>query len=252
MGFSLNNASGAQKFSGATCDDSLYAVGLVGQQDNFGPETRGSVDYRNASTWEIASNEDILITGIKGGVRGRRILLNNVGDFLISLEGGGSDPENEFDFSIYLAPGASVVIQYSGILSKWILVSNSDVSELGGINANTPDDGDNFGGVVSVSPGFPGSGGDVQIVGGRSQHGVAGSVELIPGTTDDGTPGHILFKTIFDGNLLDAFSDLGVLKIGFLGAPAVARQSITGATTQLQVDSIVAALVALGFATDDR
>jgi hypothetical protein len=40
--------------------------------------------------------------------------------------------------------------------------------------------------------------------------------------------------------------------IGFLGAAPVTRRSITGTTTQEQVDSIVAALVALGLATDDR
>jgi hypothetical protein len=40
--------------------------------------------------------------------------------------------------------------------------------------------------------------------------------------------------------------------LGFFGVSPVARQSIVGVTTQDQVDSIVAALVALGFATDDR
>ena len=40
--------------------------------------------------------------------------------------------------------------------------------------------------------------------------------------------------------------------VGFLAAAPVPRQSITGATTQDQVDSIVAALVAFGLATDDR
>lgn len=39
---------------------------------------------------------------------------------------------------------------------------------------------------------------------------------------------------------------------GFLGAAPVTRQSITGATTQDQVDSLVAALVAFGFVSDDR
>lgn len=251
----ISTNGGAQKFQGATCDDSLYAVGLVGDQENFGPETRGAVDYRNASTWEIASNAAIIIGGIKGGIRGRRIVLNNVGAFTISLENSGlSDPENEFDFSVYLDPGACVVIQYSGILSKWILVSNSNPDELVGADAST-DAGDNRGAVVSASPAFagdPGSGGGVQISGGASDHGVAGSVEIFPGSTQDGTPGHFMVRTLFDGNLIDAFSDAAVLKIGFLGAPAVARQSITGATTQLQVDSLVAALVALGFATDDR
>jgi hypothetical protein len=40
--------------------------------------------------------------------------------------------------------------------------------------------------------------------------------------------------------------------IGFLGANVTTRPSITGATTQDQVDSLVAALVALGLASDDR
>lgn len=40
--------------------------------------------------------------------------------------------------------------------------------------------------------------------------------------------------------------------IGFLGAPKVGRQTITGVTTQDQVDSLVAAFVALGLVTDGR
>lgn len=40
--------------------------------------------------------------------------------------------------------------------------------------------------------------------------------------------------------------------IGFLGATLVGRQSITGSTTQEQVDSLVSALVALGLVSDDR
>jgi hypothetical protein len=40
--------------------------------------------------------------------------------------------------------------------------------------------------------------------------------------------------------------------IGFLGADVVTRRSITGTTTQEQVDSLVAALVALGLCSDDR
>lgn len=39
---------------------------------------------------------------------------------------------------------------------------------------------------------------------------------------------------------------------GFLGAAPVPKQSITGATTQTQVDSLVAALVAFGLVSDDR
>lgn len=43
-----------------------------------------------------------------------------------------------------------------------------------------------------------------------------------------------------------------VTGIGFYGAAPVARPAITGATTQLQVDSLVSALVALGLVTDAR
>lgn len=42
------------------------------------------------------------------------------------------------------------------------------------------------------------------------------------------------------------------LRLGFFSASPVARPSITGATTQDQVDSLVAALTALGLVTDDR
>jgi hypothetical protein len=44
----------------------------------------------------------------------------------------------------------------------------------------------------------------------------------------------------------------GVPCIGMFGATPVPRQSITGATTQDQVDSLVAALVAFGLVSDDR
>jgi hypothetical protein len=43
-----------------------------------------------------------------------------------------------------------------------------------------------------------------------------------------------------------------VWSLGFFGAPPVTRPSITGTTTQQQVDSLVAALTALGLVTDDR
>ena len=44
----------------------------------------------------------------------------------------------------------------------------------------------------------------------------------------------------------------GAPTIGFLGAGRVTRQSITGVTTQEQIDSIVSALVELGLVADDR
>ncbi len=49
-----------------------------------------------------------------------------------------------------------------------------------------------------------------------------------------------------------ALLQMGPLGVGFLGAPAVERQSIGAGTTQQQVDAIVAAFVEFGLVTDDR
>jgi len=46
--------------------------------------------------------------------------------------------------------------------------------------------------------------------------------------------------------------DASATELGFFGAAPVVRPTITGATTQLQVDSLVAALVALGLVIDGR
>jgi hypothetical protein len=53
-------------------------------------------------------------------------------------------------------------------------------------------------------------------------------------------------------NMTAAGVAIGAASIGFFDAVPAPQQSITGATTQDQVDSLVAALVALGLATDDR
>lgn len=54
-------------------------------------------------------------------------------------------------------------------------------------------------------------------------------------------------------NVIEARNDdPGGPTLGFFAVPPVLRQSITGATTQDQVDSLVAALAALGLVTDDR
>lgn len=45
---------------------------------------------------------------------------------------------------------------------------------------------------------------------------------------------------------------LGASALGFFQAAPVARPSITGATVQEQIDSLVSALVALGLVSDDR
>jgi hypothetical protein len=82
-----------------------------------------------------------------------------------------------------------------------------------------------------------------------------GSYQLDPFTA--GVPQHT-FRTAVDPFDLLTTLAMGTngggtaLTIGFLGATPVERQSITGATAQQQIDSIVSALVALGLATDDR
>jgi len=43
-----------------------------------------------------------------------------------------------------------------------------------------------------------------------------------------------------------------VTKMAFFGAEPIARPSVTGVTTQDQVDALVDALVGLGLVTDDR
>lgn len=59
----------------------------------------------------------------------------------------------------------------------------------------------------------------------------------------------VLLLQVSDGSVRVQCDAAGV---GFFGVSPVPRQSITGTTEQEQIDSIVAALVALGLATDDR
>lgn len=78
----------------------------------------------------------------------------------------------------------------------------------------------------------------VQAVG--SLHG--SSLEVTP----DG-----LAMFMFDNYLMQAYYS-GEPRLAFFGANPIARQAITGATTQDQIDSLVAALVGLGLVTDGR
>ncbi len=260
MGFSLNSpSSGAQAFQGATCDDALQALGLTGQQNNFAPETRATVDYRNASMWELGSTENVTITGMKGGIRGRRVTLVNTSGFEIyfSTEDGNSDEANRFNFEATLFEGKGITIQYSGILSRWILVGAGEQATSSLVGASEGTDGDYGGAFISAGRGNAGTqqGGTVMLQGGVSADGQGGDVQILTGVGV--APGSF---TVQLGNTgwLAVVDDAGqpsatfTGKLGFFGAAAVAQQSITGATTQDQVDSIVAAGVALGFWTDDR
>jgi hypothetical protein len=68
-----------------------------------------------------------------------------------------------------------------------------------------------------------------------------------PRIPKDGIAGVLYSETVGGVAVLKFVDSAGTV---FRISPAV--QNITGATTQLQVDSIVAALVALGLATDGR
>lgn len=83
-----------------------------------------------------------------------------------------------------------------------------------------------------------------------------GAANYAMATFPDRAGGHV-FRTVGDDgatfaeNLRMGSAGLDPT-IGFLGAAPVTRPSITGASTQDQLDSLVAALVALGLVTDDR
>lgn len=71
----------------------------------------------------------------------------------------------------------------------------------------------------------------------------------------NGSQTHILYAVIGGATALKFEADeaTGIPKLRFFdNGSAAPQQSITGATTQLQVDSLVAALVAFGLVTDDR
>ena len=64
------------------------------------------------------------LTGITGGVHGRRLLLSNVGTLSITLiHNGSSTAENRFlcpgNFNRTLTAGSSVELVYDGINSRW-------------------------------------------------------------------------------------------------------------------------------------
>lgn len=72
-------------------------------------------------------------------------------------------------------------------------------------------------------------------------------------TRDSDTGENIFIVVGGPGNPIECRAhDANPPQIGFLGALPVNRQEISGATTQDQVDSLVAALVALGLVNDIR
>ena len=265
MGFNLASKSGgAQSYPGATCDDLLVTETLpTGNNNNYAPGFGGGIDYSNASTWELRAFAGAVITGIQGGLKGRRIVLINNGDndIAISGESDQSDPENIFNFSMSIAAGSAVTIQYSGILSKWMLVAqgSNSATVLRGASATGPDDAQWEGGSVQVSAGATDQGGGVLINGGAATPtGFGGNVTIATGFSEEGFNGQLILQ--LGNDLMATATNSGGTKalaftawnLGFNGATPVPIQSITGTTEQEQIDSIVAALVAFGFVTDDR
>jgi hypothetical protein len=58
--------------------------------------------------------------------------------------------------------------------------------------------------------------------------------------------------TVGDQPAWTAILESSVAKMGFFGAAPIAQPSVTGVTTQDQVDALVDALAGLGLVTDDR
>lgn len=266
MGFTLSSpSSGAQPFQGATCDDVLDVGEIGADQNDFAPTSAGSLTYQNASTWEIYCSLALTLSGMKGGIKGRRVVLTNVGvdNITIPNESESSEAANRFNFSTVLLAGNSITVQYSGILSRWVLVAMGANAAQGLQGASvvvggmTP--GEWQGGNVTCNNGTEGIAGGVSISGGAaSPTGFGGNITIAGGFSEEGFNGSIilqsgndLFATIVSsgGEKTAAFT---AWKLGFNDAAPVAKQSITGATTQLQVDSLVAALVAFGLVSDDR
>lgn len=265
MGFSLVSILGGSQASypGAFCEDTLVVGTLQADQNNFAPNGGGGpLNYTNASVWDITPlGGSISITGMKGGVKGRRVTIMNSSpdwNLVIAQEDAGSDAVNQFNFGITIEPTRAIVVQYSGILSKWVLVgSGTSASQIQGASIIT--DTDEWDGAqVSAGNGVEGvSGGAALITGGFASTGNGGNVTIATGLSGAGAAFNGQLNIQLGNDIALTLDDNGAswaatVKQGFFGAAPVVKQSITGATTQLQVDSIVAALVAFGLVSDDR
>lgn len=264
MGFKLfSPSSGSQPFPGATCDDVLDVGSVRTDQNNFAPGPAGSFTFENASTWEIDCQLAFVLSGMQGGYKGRRVVLVNVGIDNISIpnESNDSAAANRFNFSATILAGACIVVQYSGILSRWVLVAGGS-SPASSLSSGSEFDGaDEWDGAsVSLTNGSQAgnAGGSILLSGGFSNVGFGGNITLATGHSDAGDAFVGNFQVQLGNNVwltvdfVTGASFAAGIPLGFFGAAPVGVQSITGATTQLQVDSIVAALVAFGLVTDDR
>lgn len=96
---------------------------LTASQDNYVPG--------NFDVLRLSSSKNVVITGIKNGVKGRRLQLFNVGSFSITLayQSLSSDAENRFKFQsgtlVNLAPDANIWLYYDSTQQRWIQGDNS-------------------------------------------------------------------------------------------------------------------------------
>ncbi len=178
--------------------------------------------------------------------RGEELVDNNATDF--------ADPDlNELPFAAWWRAMHELIMQVD---SPDVLVANTIRSAVGEVTvygAPYPD-GTN-GGRLVVSPGVcsldNNDGGEVNMssaLGGSVRVAPLGHFSMPANTT------HQLAAD--DGGDLETLMLLGLVggapALGFFGDGPVVRPSITGATTQQQVDSLVGALAALGLVVDAR
>lgn len=92
-------------------------VQLTAKQDNY---VIGNYDILR-----LSSSQPVIITGFRGGLKGRRLQLFNVGNYNIVLahQSFDSDPENRFKFknsTAFLAPGDTIQVYYDQTQERWI------------------------------------------------------------------------------------------------------------------------------------
>lgn len=97
-------------------------------QDNYNPASLST-----SSTIEVEPTANVNLTGLQGGEAGRIIILQNVGNFTLSIisESVSSTDGNRFllaDPILYLRKNAGIIIQYDAGIEKWRAIGNSSHS----------------------------------------------------------------------------------------------------------------------------
>jgi hypothetical protein len=105
-------------------------VDPVTDQNDYNPTGWNGTDPNKTTTINISSSNSVKITGLTGGVDGRVAIIRNVSpDRLVILEDSSSlsTAGNRFDFRnpIFLIPGETVEIIYSGYSSTWTSIGSS-------------------------------------------------------------------------------------------------------------------------------